>query len=149
MLLADRLRCTTSKSPLRMRLEPRAGRHDLLRHLDADLAPLVDQPDAVVFVGLVDDAVEQLEAQILLPGLLQQPPRLGPRLLDVGPEAGDLLQLVLGGGERRAGEDDAADRLDDGDLRQAGGAAPAVDRQGQGAADPHIVERLLLVVGRR
>ena len=53
------------------RVEPRAGRHDLLRHLEPDLAPLVDQPGADIFVGLVDIAVEQLEAEALGAGFLQ------------------------------------------------------------------------------
>ena len=101
-----------------------------------------------IFVGLVDVAVQQLEAEPLGAGLLQQPLRLGARLLDVGPEPGDLLQLLLGRGQRRAGEDDAADRMHVGDLGQRRRAVPAVDRQGQRAAHPHVVERLLLVVGR-
>ncbi len=35
-----------------------------------------------------------------------------------------------------------------GDFRQGRGAVPLVDRQGQGSADPHVVERLLLVIRR-
>ena len=81
------------------------------------------------------------------PGLLQQPLRLGPRLLDVGPKPGELLQFLLGRRQRRAGKDDAADRVHIGDLGELRRAVPAVDRQGQGAAHPGIVERLFLVVG--
>ena len=86
--------------------------------------------------------------EVLLPRLLQQASRLGARLLDIGPVADHLLQLLLGRGQRRAGEDDAADRLDDGDLRQRLRALPLVDRQEQRLAHAHVVERLLLVVGR-
>ena len=82
------------------RLEPRPGRQHPLGDVQSDLAPLVDDPDAVVFIGLIDVAVQQLEAEPFGAGLLQQPPRLGPRLFDVGPIAGDLLQLLLG--RRRA-----------------------------------------------
>ena len=129
------------------RLEPGPGRHDPLLDLQSDLAPLVDQPGRDVFEGLVDIAVEKLEGEPLGPGLLQQPPRLGPRLFDVGPEPGDLLQLLFGRRQWRAGEDDPADRLDDRDFRYRRRAVPAVDRQGQCAADPRIVERLALVIG--
>ena len=129
-----------------LRLEPRAGRQHPLGDLDADLAPIVDGPDAVIFVGLVGRAVEQLEAEVLLPGFLQQPPGLGPRLLDIRPVAGDLLELLLARRQRRAGEGDAADGVDHRDLGQLGRGAPAVERQGQGAAHPRIVERLALVV---
>ncbi len=38
--------------------EPRAGGHHLLSDGDPDLAPLIDQPDADVFIRLVDLAVE-------------------------------------------------------------------------------------------
>ena len=86
----------TSKLPLRSASIPRAGRQHPLRHLEADLAPFVDQPGADIFVGLVDVAVQQLEAEALGAGLLQQPLGFGPRLLDVGPVPGELLQLVLG-----------------------------------------------------
>ena len=115
------------------RLVERAGRQHPLRHLEADLAPLVDHPGGDVFVGLVDVAVHQLEAQALGAGLLQQPPRLGARLLDVGPEAGDLLQLLLGRGQRRAGEDDAADgvhgrRSSTAPARPSSGRSPASAR---------------------
>src|SRR4029077_11249202 len=61
-----------------------------LGDLEADLAPFVDDPQPVELVRLVDIAVEQLETQIFLPGFLEQPPRLGARLLDVRPEPGQL-----------------------------------------------------------
>ena len=129
-------------------VEPWPGGHHLLGRLDADLAPFVDQPGADDLVGLVDVAVEELERQVLLPRFLEQPPGLGARLLDVGPVADQLLQLLLGCGQRRAGEDDAADGLYDGDLRQRLRALPLVDGQEQGLAHAHVVERLLLVIGR-
>ncbi len=75
-----------------------AGLQHPLGHLDPDLAPLVDDPQPVELVGLVDIAVEQLEGQVLLPGFLEQPSCLGARLLDIGPKAGQLLQLCLGRG---------------------------------------------------
>ncbi len=83
---------------------------------------------------------------VLGPGLLQESPRLGTRLFDVRPVAGELLQFLPGRGERRAGEHDAADRAHDRDLRQRRRAVPAVDRQGQRAAHARVVERLSLVV---
>src|SRR2546426_5038402 len=43
-------------------VEPGSGRHHLLGHLEADLAPFVDDKGADVFIGLVDIAVEHLEA---------------------------------------------------------------------------------------
>ena len=46
----------------------------------------------------------------------------------------------------RAGKGDAADGVDDRDLGQFGRAVPAVDCQGQGAADARVVERLFLMV---
>src|SRR5215203_990458 len=97
------------------RLEPRAGRQYALGDVEADLAPLVDGPDAVILVRLIDRTVVQLEAEPLGPGLLQQTARLSPRLLDIGPVAGELLQLFLGGGERRAGEGNPADGTHDRD----------------------------------
>ena len=45
------------------RIEPRPGRQHPLRHMQSDLAPLVDDPDSVVFVGLIDIAVQKLEAE--------------------------------------------------------------------------------------
>ena len=102
-----------------------------------------------IFVGLVDIAVEQLEAEPLGSRLLQQPLRLGARFLDVGPVTRPAVsQLLLGRGQRRAREDDAADRLHVGDLGERRRAVPAVDRQRQRAPHPDVVERLLLVVGR-
>ena len=129
-------------------VEPRAGRHDLLRHLETHFAPLVDQPGGDVFVRLIDIAVEELEGEPLGAGLLQEAPRLGARFLDIRPIAGDLLQFLLCRRERRAGEDHAADRLHDRDLRQRRRAAPAVHRQAQGAAHAGIVEGFFLVVRR-
>src|ERR1700736_5687556 len=73
--------------------------------------------------------------------------RLRTRLLDVGRKPGDLLQLLLGRGERRAGKDDSANRMHVSDPGEPGRAMPAVDRQGQRAAHPGIVEWLSFVVG--
>src|SRR5262249_9583197 len=71
------------------------------------------------------------------------------RFLDVGPEADHPLQLIPRRGQWRTGEDDTADRLDDGNLRQRLRALPLVDGQKQSLAYSHIVERLLLVIGRQ
>jgi hypothetical protein len=60
----------------------------------------------------------------------------------------DLLQLFLGSRKRRAGEHDAADGLDDRDLRYCRRAVPAVDPQTQCPADARVVKRLSLVIGR-
>ena len=81
-------------------LDPRAGRHDLLRHLNADLAPFIDGKRTDVFVWLVDITVEHLEAEVFGPGLFQQALGLRARFFDVRPEPGELLQLLFGRGER-------------------------------------------------
>src|SRR4029077_13921342 len=70
------------------RLEPGACRHYALGCMEPDSTPLVDQPGADIFVGLIDISIEELEAQTLRSRLFQQALGLGPRLLDVGPEAG-------------------------------------------------------------
>src|SRR5687768_9509086 len=71
----------------RRRLDPVLG-------IQADLAPLIDQPDTEDLVGLLDAAVVQPELEALgHAGFLEQAPRLGARLLDVGPIAGDFFQL--------------------------------------------------------
>src|SRR5436190_14480902 len=128
------------------RLKPRAGRLHALGHLEADFAPLIDHPDAVIFVRLIRRAVEQLEAQILGARLLQQPLRLGTRFLDIGPIAGELLQLLFVRGERRTGKGDATYGTDNRHLGEIRRAAPAVDRQSQRAPHADVVERLSLVV---
>ncbi len=106
------------------RVEERTGRQHALRDLEPDLAPLVDHPGGDILVGLVDVAVHQLEFEPLGARLLQQALRLGARFLDVGPEPGDLLQLLLGRRQRRAREDDAADRVHGGDLGERRRAVP-------------------------
>src|SRR6516164_2348807 len=111
-------------------VEPGAGGRHPLRHLDADFLPFIDQPSADIFIGLIDVAVQQLEAEPLGAGLFQQLLRFSARLLDVGPEAGNLLQLVLGDGQWRARQDDAADGMHVGNFGQSGYAVPAVDCQG-------------------
>ena len=127
--------------------EPRTGRDDALRDMQADLAPLVDQPDPEVFVRLIDVAVKEFEAEPFSAGLFQQPLRLGPRLVDVGPEAGDRFDLLLAlGASGEPGKmrpPTVCIRLT---LERPGCAAPAVERQHQGAPNPDVVERLLLVV---
>src|SRR6516164_6705276 len=60
------------------RFEPGTGRQDALRDMKADLAPLIDHPGCVVFVGLVDVAVHQLEAEPLGPRFVQQAPCFCP-----------------------------------------------------------------------
>ena len=60
-----------------LRIKKRAGWHDLLRDLEADLAPFVHQPSADVLVGLIDVAVEQLERQVLLTCFFEEASRLG------------------------------------------------------------------------
>src|SRR5919109_3486638 len=109
-------------------LEPGAGRQNSLGYTQSDLAPLVDDPDPVVFIRLIDIAVQQFELEPLGPGLFQQAPRLATRLFDVGPIAGDLLQLFLGRGERRVWESEPANGVNNRDLGQLWCAPPAVDR---------------------
>src|SRR6516165_10196934 len=60
------------------RFEPRAGRQDPLRDMKPDLAPLIDYPGRVVFIGLVDIAVHQLKAEPLGPRFVQQAPCFCP-----------------------------------------------------------------------
>ena len=45
------------------RFEPWPGRYYLLGYVQSDLVPLVDDPDAIIFVRLIDVAVEQFEAE--------------------------------------------------------------------------------------
>src|SRR6266404_2826925 len=83
------------------RLEPRAGRRDPLVDLKPDLAPLIDQPGAEVFEGLIDIAVQKLETEPFCARVLQQPPRLGARFLDIGqkPASCSGSSLVAAKGE--------------------------------------------------
>jgi hypothetical protein len=76
------------------RLEPWPGGQHPLLHLQSNFAPLVDKPGRHVFEGLIDVAVEELEGKPLGPGILQQSPRFGPRLVDIRPEPGDLFQFL-------------------------------------------------------
>src|SRR5215471_15304539 len=122
-------------------------RHYALGDVDTDLAPLVDYPSGVVFIGLVDIAVQQLKAEPLGSGLLQETLRLSAGFLDVGRKSGDFLQLLLGRSERRAGKDDATNRMHVGDPGKPRRAMPPVDRQAQCAAHPGIVEWLFLWLG--
>src|SRR5499427_5533347 len=80
--------------------EPGTGRHYILSDVQADLAPLIDQPNPEIFVRLIDVAVHQFEAEAFGARLLQQSARLGSRPLDVGPEAGDAAELVFVGCQR-------------------------------------------------
>jgi hypothetical protein len=50
------------------RVEPGARRHHAPRHVQPDLAPLVDEPSGNVFEGLVDIAVQQFETETLRSG---------------------------------------------------------------------------------
>jgi hypothetical protein len=52
-------------------VEPEARRHHALRHVQPDLAPLVDEPNGDVFEGLVDIAVQQFETEPLRSGIFQ------------------------------------------------------------------------------
>src|SRR6516162_2063820 len=128
------------------RLEPRPGRQHSLRDVQSDLAPLVNDPDAIVLIGLIDVAVQKLEAEPFSTRLLQEPSRLRPRLFDIGPIPGNLLQLLFCRGKRRVRERQAADRMNNGDLGQLRCAAPAVDGQCQRAPHADVVKRLALVV---
>src|SRR5438132_4847039 len=99
--------------------EPLRALGDLLRHVETDLAPLVDQPDAERLVRHRDPAVLEREHKALRhAGLLQEPPRFRPRLVDVAPVPGQLLKLHRRGREWRPGHLDARHLLDDRDLGQ-------------------------------
>src|SRR5436305_568744 len=113
------------------------------------LVQIMARADLPAFhVRPVGSAVEQFERSGLGAGLLQPALRLGARLVDIGPEPGDLVQLLVARRQRIAREDQAAGGMDIGDLRQCPGAVPAVDRQCQGAPHAYIVERLYLLVDR-
>src|SRR5215469_16810220 len=45
------------------RIEPRPGWQHPLSYVQSDLAPLVDGPDSVVFIRLIDVAVQKLKAE--------------------------------------------------------------------------------------
>src|SRR2546427_5097218 len=75
---------------------------DLLLDVEADLPPLVDEPDADGLVGHRNAAVLEGERKAIGdPGLLEQPFRLGARPGDVASVAGKLLELGRRGRERR------------------------------------------------
>src|SRR5256886_17396903 len=77
-----------------------------------------DEPDADGLVGHRNAAVLEGEGEpVRDTSLLQQPPCLRPRLVDVTPVADQLLQLGRRGCERRAPHLDARPFPPDGDLR--------------------------------
>src|SRR5204862_6309405 len=80
------------------RLGKAPGRHDPLSCLYADHAPLVDDPEGIELVRLIDIAVEELKGQTFGARFLQEPPRLCPRLFYIRPVAGQLLQFSPGRG---------------------------------------------------
>ena len=123
------------------------GRHPL-RHLDADFLPFIDQPSADIFIGLIDIAVQQLEAEPFGVGLFQQLFRFGARLLDIGARSRRIpLQSVLGGGQRRARKRRCRRRYARRQLwTERVCRAQAVDCQGQRPPHSHVVKRLPLVV---
>ena len=125
----------------------RRGLDHLLLHVQADAAPLVDQPDAQRLVRHRDAAIRERELEAVgHAGFLQQPPRLGARFFDVGPVAGELVQLLRRRRERRAGHLHAGHRLDDRDLGERLRRLVPVQRERQRAAHALVVEWLLLVV---
>src|SRR2546425_13090854 len=72
----------------------RGGLDDLLPHVEADLLPLRDEPDAERLIGMRDAAVLEHEREAVgHAGFLQQAPGLGAVLVDVAAVAGQLLQL--------------------------------------------------------
>src|SRR5712691_5091077 len=127
--------------------EPLGRLGDLLPHAEADLPPLVDEPDPERLVRHGDPAILEREREALRdPGFLQEPPRLRPRLVDVGPVRGQLLQLGRRSRQRPPRYLAARHRLHDRDLRKRLRALIAVKREREGTAAPLVVERLLLVV---
>ena len=107
------------------------------------MAPLVDQPDADIFVGLVDVAVQQLELQVLGPGLLQQALRLGARFFDVGPNPAIFSSSSFLAASGEPGRTMPPTAIDGREMRERRHAAPAVDGERQGSPHPHVVKRLL------
>src|SRR5712691_6599071 len=94
------------------------GLDELLLHGDADLPPLIDEPDAHGFVGVRDPAVLEGERQSLCAGFLEELAGLGSVGIDVAPVAGQLLELSGRGRPRGARHLDAADVAHQGDLGQ-------------------------------
>src|SRR6516164_3911415 len=52
------------------RREPRPCRKHLLGYMQSDLAPLVDDPDPVILIGLINVAVQQSKGQVFGSGFL-------------------------------------------------------------------------------
>src|SRR5262249_50359294 len=123
-------------------VEPWSGRDYALCDLEPDLAPLVEYPGAIILVGLIHIAVQQLKTQTFGPSLLKEPPRRGPLFFDVGPISGDLLKFLFGCRQWGRRKSDAAYRVHNRDLGELGRAVPTVDRQGQRPTHPDIVEGL-------
>src|SRR5438552_15502455 len=125
--------------------------HAELERLDlggeADLPPLVGEPDPERHVGIRDPAILESEGEAVRHArLAEQSPGFRARLDDVAAIAGQSLQLGRRGGQRCPGPLYAGYFLQDGDLRKRLGALPAVQGQSQGPADPLVVEGLALVV---
>ena len=88
--------------------------------VEADAAPLVDEPDADDLVGLIHRAHIEFESKTLgHASFPKQAACLGPRFLQVRPVASDLLEFLLRRRQRVAGEDDAADGFHGGDPGEA------------------------------
>ena len=80
--------------------------------------------------------------------LLQEPPRLRARRVDVAAVAGELLQLRGRGRVRGPGHLDPAHVLDERDLGERLRGLVAVEGEREGPPHPLVVEGLLLVVHR-
>src|SRR5256712_1558554 len=125
--------------------EPLRALGDLLRHVETDLAPLVDQPDAERLVRHRDPAILGREHEALPhAGLLQEAPRFRPRLYAGGPVPGQLLSLPPRGGARRPRAPGGPHPLDDRDLGQRPRTPGAGERARERAAHPPVIERVLL-----
>src|SRR5256712_9066912 len=127
--------------------EPLRALGDLLRHVETDLAPLVDQPDAERLVRHRDPAILEREHEALRhAGFLQEPPRFRPRLDEVAPVTGQLLELRRRGREWRPRHLDARHLLDGRDLGPRLRALVAVERVREREAYLLVIQGLLLVV---
>ena len=114
--------------------------------VDADLLPLVEDEHRNRLVRRRDVAVEELEREVRDAGVGEQLLRLVLVRLRVGAEPGDLLKVGVALRERSLRTHEPAHVLHDRDLLERRASGVAVDGEGQGLADPHVVKGLLLRV---
>src|SRR5262249_56749889 len=114
--------------------------------VDADAAPLVDDEDAPGGIGLRHVAVEELEREVFSSSFFEEAPCLGAGLLDIAAEPWQFFQFGWRQRHIETGPNESPHVLEDGDLRQARGTAPPIDRHRQRLTYAHVLQRPSLVV---